>query len=926
MPTAEEILAATQAVAAAVVSDKAITASNLNRTRSDVALSKANRDAAALSAGAASASATTATTAKTAAEAARDEILAHQHGVVDRGVWVTETNYVVGDFVDDAGAGYVATQDNIALQPSAEGNSAYWRRVTPEVATITEAVGETDANKTAAAASAAAASGSAATAVTNATTATGAATAASGSQTAASASASAAAISQSLASTAATTATTQANAASVDAATASAAVAGAEDAADAAETAASDAALSAAAAVAAADASLVVRATVDDLNLVASTDDTPGRVLQGSGAGYYMREARAWVLKRVEAKSFRIFATGLALVVGIDAAGYTASEPVQNSDYVADTARRASLTLYTTGIAAGTRIDAAGRAISIPLQSTTYDADVATRRAMRLYTTGLPERLSIDGAGKARSIPIQQATYDADVVARKSLVLWTTNHEPRLKISAAGELASEPLEKAAFLTDRENRAPLVLFTTFTASRMTVDATGSLISSESVGSGAGTSVDVEEYTWDEGTGYEADQSLLLPPDDVIYLVIATGQSYNKGAAGGDPSGAYNTTALHTGLALMPSVGVFPDGASFSSFTDLVAPDTVEVKEPYIVEAVNYMVGALVAKFSTSVPIVAAIAARGGWNYYRLKRGSTIYAELERIVKLCSDIAVGLGKRLVVPAIFIGEGESDTSDHTDWQAHSDILQWRADIESTVKRHTGQSERVQALFYATNRGLPTGTVRASPWQVATRRLSLEQPDLFSLYGPAYGIETTSDSHPSVRGYRQLGAAAGRHGLASIFGTGRRCCDVLRAYGTSTTTITVEVYVPEGGTLTRDESGAQVGYPADPDDPAYIGPPESGDEANGRDGGWWIRDKDGLFGVVSAVVSGSNILITTSRAFHAGSTRLMYAVRPQSGSTAGSSDDMARGIFRGSVSILLAGDATKPVYDWLVPQELFL
>ncbi|WEZ85758.1 hypothetical protein P6U16_22210 (plasmid) [Rhizobium sp. 32-5/1] len=146
-----------------------------------------------------------------------------------------------------------------------------------------------------------------------------------------------------------------------------------------------------------------------------------------------------------------------------------------------------------------------------------------------------------------------------------------------------------------------------------------------------------------------------------------------------------------------------------------------------------------------------------------------------------------------------------------------------------------------------------------------------------------------------------------------------------VLSGNQQSDTTIRVECYLPDGGTLTRDESGDLVGYPTDDTDPAYIGPPPIGDEATGRDGGWWVKDKDGAFGVISSVVSGNGIDITLSRAGAEGSTTLMYAVRSHSGAVSDTNEDMPRGVFRSTVALAIPGSAT-PVYDWLVPQNIKL
>lgn len=654
------------------------------------------------------------------------------------------------------------------------------------------------------------------------------------------------------------------------------------------------------------------------------------RITAGVSATTATTKAAEATQARVEAVAARDTAVSASNAAALSAANGSGfySSLADAEDDIADLAEDASVTIEGDGANDGTYRVIGGELIRQTTATVvSIDGRLIARAPIRIYRSNRPQTMFVDGGGYRVTSPVDLSTYEARIASRTPLRIYRSGRPSVLTLDAGGYRAQASVQIADYEARIASRAPIRLYRSDRPARVTVDAGGYAVPEAVTAADLGVvEKDVIVYEWDEGSGYEADPSVLRPPDSQVHLFLAVGQSYNKGAAGGDLSGAYSTTALYSGMALMLSAGVHPDGTPSAGFVDIVSPDTVDVKEPYIITAVQEMVGRMVAKFGDSPMMVGAIAARGGWNYYRLKRGSTIFQEAERIVKEAHEICVGLGKELKVH-LFIGEGESDTSAHTDWQAYSDILQWRQDMTNMVRRHVPTHvEEVDAVFYSTNRGIPSGTVRASPWQVATRKLALDYPHLFCLACPAYAVETTDDSHPSVLGYRELGVYMGRGGFLHFFSTGFRPCDVLRAYFDTDDEIVVEVYVPDGGALVYDDSGDRVGYPAS-DHPAYIGP-DTGDTA--RDGGWWVRDKTGLFGVESAVVeAGNRIRLSLSRAAHRESTVLMYAVRPQApdaendASTAGSSAHMARGVFRGDVEIPIT-DGDVALYDRLVPQNI--
>ena len=467
--------------------------------------------------------------------------------------------------------------------------------------------------------------------------------------------------------------------------------------------------------------------------------------------------------------------------------------------------------------------------------------------------------------------------------------------------------------------------PIVVYSNIYSGVVYLAEDGSLADEQggSTGGSGGSTTAAEPLDFVEGTGYEASPSIWMPSrSHTIDLWLGWGQSYANGAVE-DP--AYTTTAVHPGDVLMLNQGINPNGSVSTTFVDAV---TNGFNEFPAVSAANYMATRFKAEFSETVRLVVASAHQGGRAYYRLKKGSTHWGYIQRILTDFRTIAQGMDLRPVLRGCMLMWGEADYAIPA-WQAKGHIRQARQDLMDEARRLFGQDDEVKMVLYSPNRNHFGGSARPASWQIATRQLALEEPELFGVALATYGVITDDTQHPTVTGYRQLGVKMGQGALSLAYGTPRRPVDVTRAYWTSENVIRCEVYVPDGGDLIRDESGDLIGYPSDTSASNYIGPPPSGQESSGRDGGWWVKDKDGAFGVVSAVVSGTpgtllRIDLTLSRAGHRGTTELMYATRSQSGSVAGSNDTGPRGIFRSSLSIAIPDGPA--VFDWLIPQHHIL
>lgn len=429
----------------------------------------------------------------------------------------------------------------------------------------------------------------------------------------------------------------------------------------------------------------------------------------------------------------------------------------------------------------------------------------------------------------------------------------------------------------------------------------------------------------------GSNYTSDQTLTLPPSDVDIGFVFTGQSYTFGAALGDPATPpYSTTARDPGFALMPAGGCMRFAANGPGFTAYENLRSIEVMgstdrfvgETVMPEAANRILATMQARFGVKRRVVCFGAGQSGQRYYVIKRGTQVWTDLMTCIDSAIAVSAAAGQRFVLGAIGICHGEADYSSPPAVYARA-LREWQSDFQAEIRARTGQTEPVKVIFYAPMRGYGTGDVRVAYSTLAMQEVCASDPHIFALAGPAYQVEHAADNHPTIAGYRMLGDLFGQAFVEHVMGTGRRPCFVQAVRVLSSTSVQLEIAVPNGGSLVRDESNTIIGYPASTSDPSYIGPPPSGSEANGRDGGLFVRDGAGSFGVVSSTVSGNSIVVTFSRPFQPGGTSLLIGARPQNGTTGGTRADGPRTIFRGSVARTLTG-ISEPQYDWLTPQEI--
>lgn len=443
-----------------------------------------------------------------------------------------------------------------------------------------------------------------------------------------------------------------------------------------------------------------------------------------------------------------------------------------------------------------------------------------------------------------------------------------------------------------------------------------------------GGGGGTSgpglLEVE-YLATVGTGYFEDMTAALPDADIDQGVSVWGQSFALAALRpGLGESVFSSEPRDPDWAVMPAAGLVPGATPFDAYQDLYADETGLSGETVLPELLHHLLARLLAKTGERRRFVGRIVGQGGQLYYSLMRGRTLgLANWAASLKSCVAVSRAAGRRYEEVLMVVCHGEADHNTPF-WQMYKNYLQLQQDATAIAQALTGQTQPVKLLFYYPNRVANSGSVRQSGPNIAIRMLTENFPHLFASSIPTYGVWQAEDSHPIVLGYRQLGRAMADPAFGLCYSTGWQGCRPIRFYRTGDDTGRIVWHVPYGGDLVADTSNTVVGYPSDPEDPYYIGPPPIGEEETGRIGGIWIKDEvDGLFGVVSYSISGSSLDLQFSRPFGpVGSNVLMGAARAMGPSIAGDNTNMSRMIFRGDTALTLPG-VSDVVYPWAEPFE---
>jgi len=565
-------------------------------------------------------------------------------------------------------------------------------------------------------------------------------------------------------------------------------------------------------------------------------------------------------------------------------------------------------------------------------------------RGVTLYLDDAPgAEIVLDALGRFVSAPATRAdlaslpdgTAALTAVSARDPLLLYLDAAPgaELAVAADGRLlaASPDSESLAAIGDGAEaldqiaaRDALLLWLDGRGGTLDLAADGRILSTG--GGPGGLAPPAIAWSFALGSDYTTDQSLSVWDEDCIAIVGGVGQSFMDAAAAGDAAGPYSTTPRDPGYALMPAPGVVPKGAAFTTLADLQStyPATPAKEHPFF-EMANVILASMQARFGFKRPIAFFGAAHSGYEYFRIARGSDTWIEFERCLTQTVAAIRALGKTPLMAAVAVAHGEADAVSTTARTTYKrSLLQLHADITGLVHRLIPeQTEPVRMVGYAANRATYTGTIRTACGPVAWHELSRDLPHLFGHAGPTYARELAGDAHPTVLGYRQIGADFGDAFVDLVLGDGNRALVPLRVVPLTASSVRIEVNVPRGGVLVRDESGAIIGYPSDTAAYNYLGPPPAGQESSGRDGGFTVRDVAGAFGVVSATVNGASAIdVTFSRAYGAGAV-LSAASLSQAGGTAGSRADGARSIFRGSIGRSIP-DSDEVLYPWLAPVEL--
>lgn len=262
----------------------------------------------------------------------------------------------------------------------------------------------------------------------------------------------------------------------------------------------------------------------------------------------------------------------------------------------------------------------------------------------------------------------------------------------------------------------------------------------------------------------------------------HMVLVVGQSYATGDTHASQV-VQTAVAEHAGFALMPSVGRWPNGRAFTTYSDLVEQVYGTTKETVCAGMADRLMRGLNADLGFKPRMVFCIAGKAGNQYYGnatdptggLKRGSNSYAEALRVVKQCFDISKAQSRALVVKAVVILHGEADAAlPPTLYQRALD--QWIATLNDDIRRITSQSEMVRGYMTQVNRGgTPQSTPGGEPKSAMAQLAAHKRNPNLRLIGPVYFAEDSGDTaHPATGtlGYRGIGQMIGDALLRDLYG----------------------------------------------------------------------------------------------------------------------------------------------------------
>jgi len=298
-------------------------------------------------------------------------------------------------------------------------------------------------------------------------------------------------------------------------------------------------------------------------------------------------------------------------------------------------------------------------------------------------------------------------------------------------------------------------------------------------------------------------------------DVLPMFLVVGQSLALGSNPDVTDDPISTVPVYPGKALMPSVGVIPNGADFSSFADLIEQeqDTGDVESGGTKETIcsgfaNTLISIVDAKFAFQPQILMAVAAHGGTPYRGLQRGSVNYAEACRVVQRCAEVAAGLGKRLTCNLIIV-HGEADNSGGMRAEAYMrSLVQWGAYLGAEVKAITGQRDPVHSFINQCNRQSTAANTEPQTPVAAFRAMWADQPHITSV-GPIYDVDADSSAtHPLSTGYLKMGTRWAHEAALAYYNTGWQPLHAIEAWFETTSTLRIQY----NRAVTVDDSGAVI------------------------------------------------------------------------------------------------------------------
>jgi len=412
---------------------------------------------------------------------------------------------------------------------------------------------------------------------------------------------------------------------------------------------------------------------------------------------------------------------------------------------------------------------------------------------------------------------------------------------------------------------------------------------------------------------------------MTPAAIDFLVPVYGQSFAIGTID-ELAPVYNGSAISPRV-LMPDTGLHFQHDDINNFVEL--QESINESRPMRSETVCSECGWRLLKGlerakDLSSNVIMAMVGSGGRRIEHFLPGSKHFQELTQLVRRCAEISRRRERQLKVLGVIFLQGQADSGlEIRHWTRTAQILSLQSTIQSMISDELADPSVVPLVNMDPGK---TSVINEDDWRLPEIATAAENaariaPDRIINVGAAYphlhSLEPHSGAHPTVTGYRSMGAQIGAALWRHVRGLGHIATSVDSWTMLDEKTAVVRLRLQHSDRLTLDWTNRTVKIRT----PHFLG----------ESGGWAARDFESQTNgrpleILSIFLPteehprlADSLLLTFSRSPGAG-LEMTYASNPTKKRT---HYGRPRGVVRGSIPLKIA-DAF-PIHNWLIPSHLY-